>query len=114
MNRRQTVLGWLLVVAGFTCIGAGWGGVQSTTVVAVQMAYLTSGGFVGLGLVILGASIQRNDDLRVIREAVEELRERFDDLGYDLSDTRAALRDLEHQRLKPLDSEAPARRQTSS
>ena len=30
MNRRDALLGWILVIAGFTVIGAGWAGVQST------------------------------------------------------------------------------------
>jgi hypothetical protein len=86
--RRQTLLGWLLVVAGFTVIGAGWAGVQSTPVVAVQLAYLASGGIVGVALVVLGTGLQRHDDLRAIREVVEELRDRFDDLEHDVADTK--------------------------
>jgi hypothetical protein len=86
--RRQTLLGWLIVVAGFTVIGAGWAGVQSTPVVAVQLAYLASGGLVGVALVVLGTGLQRHDDLRAIREVVEELRDRFDDLEHDVIETK--------------------------
>lgn len=89
--RRQTLLGWLIVVAGFAVIGAGWGGVQSTPVVAVQLAYLASGGLVGVALVVLGTGLQHNDDLRAIREVVEELRDRFDDLEHDVSDAKEIL-----------------------
>jgi hypothetical protein len=78
----------LIVVAGFAVIGAGWAGVQSTPVVAVQLAYLASGGLVGVALVVLGTGLQRHDDLRAIREVVEELRDRFDDLEHDVADTK--------------------------
>jgi hypothetical protein len=89
--RRQTLLGWLIVVAGFAVIGAGWAGVQSTPVVAVQLAYLASGGLVGVALVVLGTGLQRQDDQRATREVVEELRDRFDDLEHDVADIKEAL-----------------------
>jgi hypothetical protein len=98
VNRRYTLFGWLAVVAGFAAIAGGWAGVQSTTVVAVQLAYLTSGGVAGVALVVLGAGLFRHDDLKVIREVVEELRSRFDDLELDVADTRAALEDLAPRR----------------
>ncbi|MGH8975696.1 MAG: hypothetical protein ACRD0C_21130 [Acidimicrobiia bacterium] len=99
MNRRQTLLGWLLVVAGFAAIGGGWAGVQSTPVMAVQLAYLASGGLTGVALVILGTGLQRQDDLRAIRVAVEELRDRFDDLEHDVADTKDSLQNWELTRL---------------
>jgi hypothetical protein len=89
--RNQTLMGWLVVVAGFAIIGAGWAGVQSTPVVAVQLAYLASGGLVGVALVVLGTGLQRHDDLRAIREAVEELRDRFDDLEQDVAETKESV-----------------------
>lgn len=89
--RNQTLLGWLVVVAGFAVIGAGWAGVQSTPVVAVQLAYLASGGLVGVALVVLGTGLQRHDDLRAIREGVEELRDRFDDLEHDVAETKESV-----------------------
>ena len=105
MNRRQTLLGWLLVVAGFAVIGGGWAGVQSTPVVAVQLAYLASGGLTGVALVVLGTGLQRNDDLRAIREGVEELRDRLDDLEHDLHDTKDWLQDLELKRIQSIPGE---------
>ena len=88
MNRRQTLLGWALVTAGFAAIAAAWGQVQGTHVVAVQLSYLTSGGLVGLGLIVLGTGLIRADDLRAIREGVDELRDRINDLEHDVSDTK--------------------------
>ena len=84
MNSRIMVGGWLLVAAGFAVIGAGWAGVQSTPVVAVQLSYIASGSITGIGLVLVGTALQRHDDARVIREIVTELRDRFDDVEHDL------------------------------
>ena len=100
--RNQTLLGWLVVVAGFAVIGAGWAGVQSTPVVAVQLAYLASGGLVGVALVVLGTGLQRHDDLRAIREGVEELRDRFDDLEHDVAETKESVQARKTTRSAPL------------
>jgi hypothetical protein len=86
MNGRHQQIGWALIAAGFACIGGGWVGVQSTPVVAVQLAYLASGAITGLALVIVGTGVQRHDDIRAIRSAVEELRDRFDDLEIDVTE----------------------------
>lgn len=100
MNRHYTLLGWLLVVAGFAAIGAGWAGVQSTTVVAVQLAYLTSGGVTGVALVVVGSGLFRLDDVKATREVLEDLRNRFDDMELDVADTRACLDALAPRQLR--------------
>ena len=102
MNRHQTLLGWGIVTAGFVAIGAGWAGVQSTPVVAVQVSYMTSGGLIGLALVVLGTGLLRHDDLRAIRQGVEELRDRVDDLEHDIADTKDWLQTLEVKRIQGL------------
>jgi hypothetical protein len=102
MNRRQTLLGWALVTAGFVAIGAAWGQVQGTHVVAVQLSYMTSGGLLGLGLIVLGAALIRADDTRAIRNGVDELRDRINDLEHDLADTKDWLQTLEVKRLQAL------------
>lgn len=79
-NRPFMLLGWLLICAGFTSLGAGWAGVQSTASVAVQLAYVASGGLVGIALVAMGTGLQGHDDIVAIRGLLEELRERYDDL----------------------------------
>ena len=99
MNRVLTVLGWVLVVIGFGAVAAGWAGVQSTPVVPVQLAYLASGGLGGVALVIFGASLQNHDDVRAIRESVEELRDRFDDLEHDVADAKEILEVIEDPQL---------------
>ena len=102
MNRRQTLLGWAAITAGFVAIGAAWGQVQGTHVVAVQLSYMTSGGLLGLGLIFLGSGLTRSDDLRAIRQGVEELQDRINDLEHDLSDTKDWLQTLEVKRIQGL------------
>lgn len=102
MNRRQSLLGWAVITAGFVAIGAAWGQVQGTNVVAVQLSYMTSGGLLGLGLIFLGTALIRSDDLRAIRNGVDELRDRVNDLEHDLADTKDWLQTLEVKRLQAL------------
>ena len=102
MNRRQTLLGWAAIAAGFVLIGAAWGQVQGTHVVAVQLSYMTSGGLLGLGLIFLGSGLTRADDLRAIRQGVDELQDRINDLEHDLSDTKDWLQTLEVKRIQGL------------
>jgi len=102
MNRRDTLFGWILVIAGFTVIGAGWAGVQSTQVVAVQVAYLASGSVLGLALVLVGTGRQIIADLRAVRAGTAELLERSDDLEHDIADTREWVRSLEMKRIQEL------------
>jgi hypothetical protein len=109
VNRRETLLAWVVIAAGFAVIGGGWAGVQSTPVVAVQLAYLASGGIVGLAMVIVGTGLLRHDDLRAIRKGVEELLDRVDDLEHDLSDTKEWLQALEVKRIAALAAEDGAR-----
>jgi hypothetical protein len=102
MNRRDALLGWILIIAGFTVIGAGWAGVQSTQVVAVQVAYLASGGVLGVALVIVGTGRQIIGDLRAVRAGMAELLERADDLEHDITDTKEWVRSLEMKRIQEL------------
>ena len=94
--------GWILIIAGFSVIGAGWAGVQSTPVVAVQLAYLASGGVAGIALIIVGAARQVIGDLRAVRAGMEELLNRADDLEHDLADTKEWVRALEVRRIQEL------------
>jgi len=102
VNRRDPLLGWILIIAGFSVIGAGWAGVQSTPVVAVQLAYLASGGVAGIALIIVGAARQVIGDLRAVRAGMEELLNRADDLEHDLADTKEWVRALEVRRIQEL------------
>lgn len=102
MNRRQTLLGWATITAGFMAIAAAWGQVQGTNVVAVQLSYMTSGGLIGLGLITLGTGLIKSDDLRAIREGVDELRDRVNDLEHDVADTKDWLQTMEIKRIQAL------------
>lgn len=89
LQTSRSLFGWVLIAAGFAVIGAGWAGVQSTPVVAVQLSYLASGGFVGIGLIMVGTGLLAWDDVREGRRILEELRDRFDDIEFDLDDLKA-------------------------
>jgi hypothetical protein len=102
VNRRQTLVGWAVITAGFVAIAAAWGQVQGTPVVAVQLSYMTSGGLTGLALVFVGTGLLRVDDLRAIRQGVEELRDRIDDLEHDVCDTKDWLQTLEVKRIQTM------------
>jgi hypothetical protein len=102
MNRRQTLLGWAAITAGFVAIAAAWGQVQGTNVVAVQISLMTSGGLTGLGLIFLGTGLIRADDLRAVRQGVEELLDRINDLEHDVADTKDWLQTLEVKRIQGL------------
>ena len=102
MNRRQTLLGWVAITAGFVAIAAAWGQVQGTHVVAVQLSYMTSGGLTGLGLIALGTGLIRADDTRAIRQGVDELLDRINDLEHDVADTKDWLQTMEVKRIQGL------------
>ena len=102
MNRRQTLFGWAAIAAGFVAIAAAWGQVQGTHVVAVQLSYMTSGGLLGLGLITLGTGLVKSNDLRSIREGVDELRDRINDLEHDVADTKDWLQTMEIKRIQTL------------
>lgn len=68
--RRGRVAGWLaptsavpvysgigLIVAGFGLLAFTWSKVAGTLLVALQLPYLISGGFTGLGLVVIGVLV---------------------------------------------------------
>ena len=102
MNRRQTLLGWAAITAGFVAIAAAWGQVQGTPVVAVQLSLMTSGGLTGLGLIFLGTGLIRADDLQAVRQGVEELLDRVNDLEHDVADTKDWLQTMEVKRIQAL------------
>ena len=75
-------LGVLLVGLGFLVIGLGWfgasgrgGQVNGTTTVSAQLPYLLSGGFVGLGLIVLGTGLLISQSARLDQARLEILLE---------------------------------------
>jgi hypothetical protein len=72
-SRALIYLGLVIVVAGFAAVAFSWTQVASTLSVALQIPFIASGGFVGLGLVVVGAAImnigvKRRDNFARIRE----------------------------------------------
>jgi hypothetical protein len=57
-------LGVALAVLGFIVIGLGWNGAAERITLVQQLPYLLSGGFFGLGLVVLGAAVLVADSHR--------------------------------------------------
>lgn len=60
----RPVLGYVLVGVGLIMLFVGWYKVSGESIVAKQLPYLASAGFVGLALVVLGARFMLIDDLR--------------------------------------------------
>jgi hypothetical protein len=72
------VLGLSFITAGFVVIAKAWDGAASLVRVDSQMPYLLSGGFLGLGLIILGTALVF---LATIRAERELMTQRFDDMA---------------------------------
>jgi hypothetical protein len=64
------MLGMVFVTAGFVIIGIGWNGAASKNLIQTQFPYLLSGGFMGLALVVLGASLWILSTIRSERQVL--------------------------------------------
>ena len=75
--RMGRVLGMVFVTAGFILMGLAWNGAASKNLIQSQFPYLLSGGLMGLGLVILGATLWMLSAIRgerqVLTEKVDEM-----------------------------------------
>ena len=76
-SRAVIYLGLLVIVGGFGLIVFTWSKVAGTLSVGLQLPYLASGGFVGLGLVVVGVGIisigvKRRDNFGRLRQ-IEKL-----------------------------------------
>ncbi|HVA61547.1 MAG TPA: hypothetical protein VNG13_13570 [Mycobacteriales bacterium] len=88
-----TYAGVLAVMIGFTLIGVAWSEVAGTLNVGLQIPYLVSGGFTGLGLVMVGlvtinVAAKRQDSAERTRQ-LERLTGILDELKAELDDTSA-------------------------
>jgi hypothetical protein len=81
-----TYVGIVVIAVGFALIGVAWAQIAAQTDVALQMPYLVSAGFTGLGLVMLGIIVvsiaakrqdgaERARQMQTLTEAMEALRE---------------------------------------
>ena len=76
-SRAVIYLGLLVIVGGFTLIVFTWSQVAGTLSVGLQLPYLASGSFVGMGLVVVGVGIisigvKRRDNFARLRQ-IEKL-----------------------------------------
>lgn len=76
--RLGRILGLVFVTAGFVVIGVAWNGAASINLrIDSQFPYLLSGGFLGLGLIVTGATLLILTTVRSERQIVSE---KFDEM----------------------------------
>lgn len=77
LSRLGGQLGVLLSLSGFLVMFFGWNGAASSNFVPAQFPFLISGGMVGLGIVVLGASLilvqNQRADMARLEAAVERV-----------------------------------------
>ena len=87
-----TYVGVLLVAAGAIMLAIAWGKVAGLTNVGLQVPYIVSAGFTGLGLIAGGLTVvniaAKLDDARVRTRQVTELRELLGELRRVVEDER--------------------------
>ncbi|HVB26583.1 MAG TPA: hypothetical protein VNE21_01580 [Mycobacteriales bacterium] len=82
--------GVAVTAAGFGLIAITWGQVAATLNVGLQLPYIVSGGFTGIGLVLVGLAwlsivtkrrdgLERSRQLEELRELLTELRRSWED-----------------------------------
>ena len=76
--RMGRVIGLAFIVLGFVLIGFAWNGAAGQNWGPAQFPYLLSGGFMGLGLIVTGATLLF---LSTIRSERELLHEQFKDMA---------------------------------
>jgi len=80
--RLGRVLGLLFVAAGFIVIGFAWNGAAGQVRVDSQFPYLLSGGFMGMGLIVVGIVMLL---LATVRAERQILTDKFDEMNRLLS-----------------------------
>jgi len=83
-----TILGVVLIAAGFGLIAIAWSEIAAQTDVAFQLPYLVSAGITGLALVIIGVLII---NLSVKRQDAAERRQQMSQLADLLADVKQSL-----------------------
>lgn len=78
--RLGRVLGLVFIAAGFVVIGKAWDGAASINFATGQLPYLLSGGFMGLGLIITGATLLFLSTVRSERSLMTEQYEEMNRL----------------------------------
>lgn len=75
--RLGRLLGLIFMTAGFMVIGKAWDGAASINFAQGQIPYLLSGGFMGLGLIVTGATLLGLSTVRAEREITSK---QFDEM----------------------------------
>src|ERR687896_156104 len=76
--RLGRILGLAFVTAGFVVIGVAWNGAAGINLrIDSQFPYLLSGGFLGLGLIVTGATLLFLSTVRAERQI---LTDKFDEM----------------------------------
>jgi hypothetical protein len=70
--RLGRILGLAFITTGFVVIGKAWDGAASINFATGQLPYLLSGGFMGLGLIITGATLLFLSTVRSERSLMSE------------------------------------------
>lgn len=85
--RLGRILGLAFIAAGFIVIGKAWDGAASINLrIDSQFPYLLSGGFLGVGLIVVGATLLIIASVRAERQAMtDSLDEMIRLLGRNLS-----------------------------
>lgn len=76
-SRVLVYLGLAILVGGFGLIAFAWSKIASTVSVPLQLPYVASGGFIGLGLIVVGVGVvsigvKRRNNFARVRE-IEKL-----------------------------------------
>lgn len=88
--RLLTWAGVLLCAVGFVLVAVAWGRSAGLTNVALQVPYVISAGFTGLGLVVVGVTLvsidakradaaERSRQLRELRDVLADVRRRLEE-----------------------------------
>lgn len=88
--RLLTWLGVVLCAVGFVLVAVAWGRSAGLTNVALQVPYVISAGFTGLGLVVVGVTLvsidakradsaERTRQLRELRDVLADVHRRLED-----------------------------------
>lgn len=80
--RIGRILGLAFITVGFIVIGKAWDGSAGRNAVQAQFPYLLSGGFMGLGMVVTGATLLFLSTVRAERQI---LTDKFDEMTTLLS-----------------------------
>jgi hypothetical protein len=84
--RGGRILGLAFIAGGFIVIGKAWDGAASINFVQGQVPYLLSGGFLGLGMIVVGSVLLVLSSVRDERKAMSEQYEHMATLlGRNLS-----------------------------